>query len=331
MYLHGWKGFGLRKQPKNSLRAVEVFVVTENIIHNFKMKKSLLLIIIYAFAACSSREFESVVIKGSDTEVNLALDLSETFMETDEVISIAVTGGGSGSGIAALINRKCDIANSSREFKSSEKELAEERGIEVIPIIFATDALAFITHPGVGVDSLTVAQVGAIYRGEVTNWKELSGNDLPISLYGRQGNSGTFSFVQEKILQGEYSNQMKQMNGTAQILEAVKTDQSGIGYVGIGYIVDEHGKQTEGIKVLAIKENDAATAVSPANIQAIIEGKYVVTRPLYQYINGKPKGKLKEFIQFELSEAGQAIVKRNGYFPVTPKDIELNTIQGIYE
>jgi len=295
------------------------------------MKKSLFFLVVLACAACSSLEFESVAIKGSDTEVNLALDLSETFMEDDLGISIAVTGGGSGSGIAALINRKCDIANSSREFKSSEKKLAEERGIDVVPIIFATDALAFITHPDAGIDSLTMDQVGSIYRGETTNWKDFGGGDIPISLYGRQGNSGTFSFVQEKILKGEYSNQMKQMNGTAQILEAVKTDKSGIGYVGIGYILDKDGGLTEGIKVIAIKENETAPAVSPANIDAIIQGKYVVTRPLYQYTNGKPTGKLKEFIQFELSEQGQAIVQRNGYFPITPRDIEQNTTQGIYE
>lgn len=287
------------------------------------------LIIGLCIAACSTRAYETITIKGSDTEVNLALDLAETFMMADESVSIAVTGGGSGAGIAALINQKCDIANASRPFKTAEITLAKERNIAVTPIIFGIDALAFVTHPSVGVTQLTLEQVGNIFKGEITNWKDVGGKDATISLYGRQSNSGTFVFVQQNILKDEYANYMKQMNGTAQILEAIKTDPNSIGYVGIGYVVDKNGTVMEGINTLAIQETEDALAINPTNIQAIMDGKYAITRPLYQYINGTPSGKTKAFIQFELSPAGQAIVQRNGYFPITPKYKKQNSQNGL--
>lgn len=289
--------------------------------------------LIYGFIifllSCSQHEFESIKIKGSDTEVNLALDLAETFMERDPNISIAVTGGGSGTGIAALINQKCDIANSSREFRNSEMKLAEKAGVNVIPIVFAIDALAFVVNPAVMVDVLTVEQIAQIFRGEINNWKEVGGNDAPISLYGRQSNSGTFVFVQQSILKGEYSNKMKQMNGTAQILEAIKADPNATGYLGIGYLINEAGKLAEGIKVIAVKSDEDTTPVAPTNIQAIINGDYAITRPLYQYTNGLPKNKIREFIAYELSPEGQEVVQRSGYFPITPKYRKENSKYGL--
>ncbi len=281
------------------------------------------------FLSCSTRDYETVTIKGSDSEVNMALNLAETFMMQDSAISIAVTGGGSGAGIASLINNKCDIANSSRPFKLAEVELARERGITVTPVVFAIDALAIVTHPSVGIDSLTIEQVAQIFKGTINNWKALGSRDAGISLYGRQSNSGTFVYVQQNILKGEYSNAMKQMNGTAQILEAIKTDPNSIGYVGIGYIINKEAKAMDGVKVLSIKPSATSPAVNPTNRQAIINGDYIITRPLYQYTNGNPTGKTKAFIQFELSQAGQAIVERNGYFPITKQYKQQNSQYGL--
>ncbi len=267
--------------------------------------------------SCSFRDVETIVIRGSDTEVNLVLRLAETFMDEDPDISIAVTGGGSGTGIAALINKKTDIANSSREFKPSELELARERGVDVVPIIFAVDALTFVVNDALTVDALTLDEIKAIYTGEITNWSTLGGQDLPISLYGRQANSGTFVYIQKNILQADYSDQMKQMNGTSQIIESIKNDPAGIGYVGIGYIVDKEGKVTEGIKILDIKVQDSAEAVSPLKFSNITDGTYPIVRPLYQYLDGQPTGKLKEFLLYELSDEGQEIISDGGYFPIT--------------
>ncbi len=293
------------------------------------MNRILIWSLFILFWGCSQRGFQSIKIKGSDTEVNLALDLAETFMEKDPDISIAVTGGGSGTGIAALLNQKCDIANSSREFRDAEMNLAVKLGINVIPIVFAIDALAFVVNPSVEVEALTVEQIAQIFRGDVSSWKEVGGKDTPISLYGRQSNSGTFVFVQQNILKGEYSNRMKQMNGTAQILEAIKADPNAIGYLGIGYIVNEAGDLAEGIKVISVKVDEDTTPVNPTDVQAIINGDYVITRPLYQYTNGLPENKTKAFIAYELSAEGQEIVRRNGYFPITPQYRKENSKYGL--
>lgn len=273
---------------------------------------------------CAGRDYETIVIRGSDTEVNLVLRLAETYMARDSSVSIAVTGGGSGTGVAALINKKTDIANSSRAFQAAELELAEARGVDVLPIVFAIDALSFIVNESLPIDSLTLEQVRAIYTGEVTDWSAYGGPPLPISLYGRQGNSGTFMYVQEEILRQDYSPDMKQMNGSSQIVESIKQDRAGIGYVGIGYILNEYEELTDGLKALSIRGEGQDRAISPTRTANIRGGDYVVTRPLYQYLDGEPSGKLKDFLEFELSETGQEIVAENGYFPVTEKYRRMN-------
>ena len=280
--------------------------------------------------ACGPAGVEQITVKGSDTEVNLALSLAEDFMGRDSLVSISVTGGGSGSGIAALINRKTDIANSSRDMTEAERAMARARGVQPVGIIFAIDALAVIVHPDNPVESLTTEQIGAIYRGDVRNWKEVGGADQPISLYGRQSNSGTFVFFREQLLKGEYSRDMKQMNGTAQLVEGVKNDRAGIGYVGIVYVVNPEGEADPGLKVLAIGTGDGTPAVSPLNVAAITSGAYTITRPLFQFTDSIPTGRLLDFIEFELSEPGQQIVRASGYFPVSDTYRRQNEKLGIY-
>lgn len=260
----------------------------------------------------------NILVKGSDTEVNVALTLAETFMAKDAKISIAVTGGGSGAGIAALLNDKTDIANSSRPMKAEEYEMAHERGIDPQVVIFAMDALAIVVNEKLDLDSITIAQVGAIYRGQITNWKALGAQDMPISLYGRQSNSGTFVYFQDSILQAEYSQDLKQMNGTAQIVEGLKTDPAGIGYVGVGYLVQEGKLSINGVKVLTVKENANSQSYAPTNIENIKTGLYPIVRPLFQYTNGSPKGKVRDFLLFCLSPEGQKLVEESGYYPVIP-------------
>lgn len=272
--------------------------------------------------SCGRSDIETIVIRGSDTEVNLVLRLAETYMESHDKVSIAVTGGGSGTGIAALINKKTDIANSSRAFKEAELRLAKERGVDVIPIIFAVDALSFIVHPDLSIDALSIADIRSIYTGQIDNWNAVGGPDLPISLYGRQGNSGTFTFIQTEILKADYDASMKQMNGTSQIIESIKNDKAGIGYVGIGYIVNKTGEQMEGVKVLSIAEENKE--VSPLETAAITNGDYPIVRPLYQYLDGYPDGVLQAFLEYELSDKGQAIISENGYFPITKKHRQQN-------
>lgn len=250
-------------------------------------------------------------IKGSDSEVNLVQALVEAFAEVNDKAEFSVTGGGSGTGISALINKQTDIANSSRPMKDTEIKDAKAQGVEPVPIVFAMDGLAVIVHEKNPVSQLTVEQVGKIFAGNITNWKEVGGADKPISLYGRQSNSGTYVFFMDRVVKGDYSPSMQNMNGNSQIAEGVRADETGIGYVALGYV-----QGAAGIKALMLAETEAGPFVSPTETAKVKNGEYVLTRPLYQYLNGVPAGALRMFIDFELSAEGQALVEKEGFLPV---------------
>ena len=279
------------------------------------MKKFITALLIMSFAFLSARfamaAEDMVQIKGSDTLINVVQKLAETFMAKNSGKFLSVTGGGSGTGIAALINRKCDIADSSRQIKSKEVEDANTKGVDPKRVVVAIDGLSIIVGAQNPVDRLTVDQIGKIYRGEVKNWNEVGGSDTPITLYGRQSNSGTYDFMKEVVMKGEYSPALKSMNGNAQIVEAVKQDASGIGYVGVGY-----AKEAAGIKVLKVASSPALGYFDPFNSADVKSGRYPISRPLNQYMNGIPKGVAKDFIEFELSSEGQEIVEKEGFFAI---------------
>jgi phosphate transport system substrate-binding protein len=258
-------------------------------------------------------------IKGSDTLINLVQKLSEAYMEKNPGKMIGVTGGGSGTGIAALINGKCDIANSSRLIKQKEIEMAVDKGITPTKIIVAVDGLSFIVNAENKIDKLTVDELGKIFRGEVTNWKDVGGEDAPISLYGRQSNSGTYDFVMEFVTKGDYSPKMRQMNGNAQIMEAVKSDKTAIGYVGVSY-----AKGAAGVTVLSVAMTQGGYYASPLKEEEIRSGKYPISRGLYQYVNGIPSGDVKDFLAFELGPEGQKIVQEEGFFSLPEEYVKSN-------
>ena len=285
--------------------------------------KFIWLICIFLLFSCGN-PVDNIVIRGSDTEVNLVLQLAENYMDQNEGVSIAVTGGGSGTGIAALINKNTHIANSSRSFTSYEKELAQSRGIEVVPIVFALDAICFIVHEDLNLKSVTLSEAKDIFSGKIDNWSSLANWDREVSLYGRQGNSGTFLYVRDQILQKDYSMAMKQMNGTSQIIEGVRNDPAGIGYVGVGYVVNPEGNPIDGIKILGIQPQKNANIHYPLDSLQQLNEEYPFVRPLYQYVDGVPSGHLRDFILYELSVEGQMLTSRNGYFPVSDKFSSLN-------
>jgi phosphate transport system substrate-binding protein len=258
-------------------------------------------------------------IKGSDSEVNLVQALVEEFADVNEKAEFSVTGGGSGTGIAALINKQTDIANSSRPMSDAEIQQAKANGIEPVPIVFAFDGLAVLVNAGNPVEKMTIEQIGKIFAGEITNWSEVGGENKPISLYGRQTTSGTYVFFRDKVVGGDYSPSMQMMPGTSQIVEGVRQDVTGIGYAAIGYV-----KGSSGIKAVNIAEKNGEPYISPLDDEKVFSGVYPLTRPLFQYLNGKPAGALKQFIEFELSEAGQAIVVKEGFLPVTPHYVQEN-------
>ena len=229
----------------------------------------------------------SYQIKGSDSEVNVVQSLVEAFYEINPNVEFSVTGGGSGVGISALTAGEIDVANSSRPMSDSEIESARANGVEPIPIVFAMDGLAVIIHADNQVENLTVEQVGKIFAGEITNWSEVGGADSPISLYGRQSNSGTYVFFRERVVKGDYSPAKKNMNGNSQIVEGVRADVSGIGYVAMGFI-----QGTTGIKAVGLAETAAGPFVTPTELDRVKAGEYVLTRPLYQYYGVQPTGAL---------------------------------------
>ena len=272
---------------------------------------SLIVALLFCANMAMAANSEMVQIKGSDTLINLVQKLAEVYMQKHPGANIAVTGGGSGTGIAALVNRKCDIADASRGIKASEVADANSKGIDPKRVIVAIDGLSIIVNAQNPVSKLTVDEIGKIYRGEAKNWSEFGGNNAPIALYGRQSNSGTYDFMKENVMKGEYATSMKSMNGNAQIVEAIKQDVSGIGYVGVGY-----AQSATGITALNVAVNPAMGYFSPFNAVDVRTGKYPITRPLNQYIDGMPKGPAKDFIVFELSGEGQGIVEKEGFYPI---------------
>jgi len=262
---------------------------------------------------------KTIQIKGSDTMINLVQVLAEEYMGQNPGTALAVLGGGSGTGVSALINRTTIIADASRDFSEKEFAQAWEKGVKPRAFVIAIDGLSIVVNAKNPLDRLTMAQVGALYRGEVKNWKALGGPNTAVSLYGRQSNSGTYVFLQEHVLNKQnYSTDMKEMNGNAQIVESILQDEAGIGYVGVGYVYDQNGKIRQGLKVLNISKDPKSPAFSPLDKANIDSGKYPISRPLFQFTDGKPGADAAKFIMFETGPEGQKIVEREGFFTISP-------------
>ncbi len=270
----------------------------------------------------------TIIIKGSDTELPMVRDLANFFRKENSQITIDISGGGSSVGIEALINNETDIANSSREIKTSEMTRAKLNGVYPTPIMFSVDALAIITNSKLGVDSLSTEHLTQIFSGEITNWKSFGGPDLPIVIYGRDSLSGTYSYLKDKFIRAPYSAKMKHLHGNAEIVAAVQKDIAGVGYAGAGFLMDENGKPNGSIWAMPIYLK-GSRAYSPYEVNAVKKGDYVLTRPLYQYINGKPRTQIYDFIMSELTLRGQEMIKTHGYFPINDYQTEINKLNGL--
>ncbi|MEN6559819.1 MAG: PstS family phosphate ABC transporter substrate-binding protein [Acidobacteriota bacterium] len=258
-----------------------------------------------------------IQVKGSDTMVNLVQILAEEYMGKNPGTAIAVLGGGSGTGITGLINQTCDIADHSREWKPKEIDQAWEKGVTPRFFVVAVDGLSIVVNEKNPVDQLTMAQVGALYRGEIKNWKTLGEFQEPVSLYGRQSNSGTYVFMQEFVLGNKnYSTDMKEMNGNAQIIEGILQDEGAVGYVGVGYLYDENHRIRKGLKVLKISKEPNGAGYLPTDGASVESGAYPISRPLYMATNGKPKGDVAQFLGWIVGPEGQSIVEREGFFTI---------------
>ncbi len=250
---------------------------------------------------------KAITIKGSDTMLLLGQRWAEVYMQRNPGVVIQVTGGGSGVGIAALINGSTEICQASRSMKDSEKKKLRDRyfttGVE-IPV--AKDGVTLYINEKNPVKELTLDQIREIYTGRVTNWKQFGGPDAKIVLYGRENSSGTYVFFREKALKNEdYNASMQSLPGTSAVVNAVSKDPNGIGYGGAAY--------AKGVKELAIKTDQGSFLPVAENIKS---GAYPLARDLYWYLRNKPTGETKKLVDWVLSAEGQEIVTKVGYFPI---------------
>lgn len=257
---------------------------------------------------------ETIENKGSDTLVNLALAWAEAYMSSYPEVRISVTGGGSGTGIAAMINGTVDIANASRAMKSEEIEAAEGNGITPIEFVVARDAIAVVVHPSNPVDNLTLAQISDIYTGKITNWQELGGEDRPIVLLSRESNSGTYVFFLENVIQlGTGNNDLLfspdtlLMPSSEGISSEVRLNPNAIGYDGLGYVTPDQ-------KMLAIASDANGPFVLPS-VESVNNSAYPISRPLYMYTAGEPTGQIEAYMNWIMNEGQQFVIKL-GFVPL---------------
>jgi phosphate transport system substrate-binding protein len=285
-----------------------------------------IILILLIFTSCSKQSQaankndqaqEKILIenKGSDTIVNLALAWAEQYQSLHPEVSISVTGGGTGTGIASLINNTADLANASRQIKPEEIQDAMANGIVPIEFVIARDAIAIVANPTNPVNKLTLQQISDIYSGKINNWMEVGGEDRPIVRLSRETNSGTHVYFLENVLRlGEKDN--KTLFSTDTLLlpssQGITTETSqnpnAIGYDGLGYVTPE-------VKVIAVAETESGPFIIPS-AETVNSGKYPIARDLYMYTNGQPTDTIKNYLEWIQSSDGQKIVSELGFVPV---------------
>lgn len=280
------------------------------------------LLLMSVAAGCSSRpaaaeaEAEAAMAiqnKGSDTLVNLALAWAENYMTAHPEVRISVTGGGSGTGIAAMINGTVDLANASREMKAEEIAAAEANGFTPVEYVVARDAIAVVINPNNPVNELTLQQISDIYTGKITNWQEVGGDNRPIVLLSRESNSGTYVYFLENVIRlGEKSDLLFSpdtllMPSSEGISVEVRHNPNAIGYDGLGYVTADQ-------KMVAVAADAGGPFVLPS-VASVNDGAYPISRPLLMYTRGEPRGQLKAYLDWLLSD-GQALVATLGFVPL---------------
>jgi phosphate transport system substrate-binding protein len=268
-------------------------------------------------SGCGKRsgQSNSLQIKGSDTMVNLGQAWAEEYMKQNPDISVAVTGGGSGTGITALLNNTCDIAEVSRLMKDDEIKMAEAKGFEPNKIVVALDGLAVVVNPANKVSELTIDQLADIFTGKIKNWKEVGGRDAKIVLLSREVNSGTHVYFKEHVLRKgkadgkeEFTPEALLLPSSQAIADEVSQNQDAIGYYGMGYITAKE-------KAINVMKDKNSPAIPPTT-ENVVSGAYPISRPLLMYTKGEPRGLVKMFIDYVLSPTGQEIVKNLDFVPV---------------
>ncbi len=265
-------------------------------------------------AATITANAQNITVKGSDTLVILGQKWAETYMKSHPGTTVQVTGGGSGTGIAALLNGATDICNASRPMKPAETaDFVKKFRARPREYKMCLDGLSVYIQNDNPVQSLSLPQLEGIFTGKITNWKQVGGPDMPISLYGRENSSGTYEFFKEHVLnKKDFAATTKTMPGTAAVIQGVAKDKGGIGYGGIAY--------GEGVKAVKVSKADGGEAIEPTEAN-VLNGAYPISRHLFNYVApAKDTGAVAAYIGWCLSDAGQAVVKDVGYFPL-PKNL----------
>jgi len=259
---------------------------------------------------------QTIVNKGSDTIVNLALAWAEAYRQVEPQVSISVTGGGSGTGIAALINGTLDLANASRQIKPEEREQAEANGIVPVEFVVARDAIAIIVNPNNPVEQLTIGQLSDIYSGKIDNWSEVGGDDRPIVKLSRETNSGTHVYFLEAVLRRGDSEDKTHFSPDTLLLPSsegitaeVRDNPNAIGYDGLGYV-------TADVKVISVAADAAGPFVQPSS-ETVNNGQYPIARDLYMYSADQPTGRVLDYLNWILGPEAQRIVSELGFVPTS--------------
>ena len=270
-----------------------------------------------SLAAGNAQARTEIQNKGSDTLVNVAQTFAEEYAKVNPEVAIAVSGGGSGTGIAAMINGTVDIANSSRKMKDKEIKQAQERGQNPIEHIVGYDALAIYVNKNNPANSMTIADLAKIYGrdGGATKWQDL-GIQVPgcdsgeIVVVSRQNNSGTYAYFQEHVLgeKGKFRLGTLDMHGSKDVVDLVEKTPCAIGYSGLAYATDH-------VKTVCIAPEAGKPCVMPSE-DAALDGTYPIARPLFMYTNGEPQGEIKKYMDWIMSDTGQCLVAKEGYAPV---------------
>lgn len=268
-----------------------------------KVRRSLLIALSLLSISASAQR-----IKGSDTVLPVAQQTAERFMNQHPDTRVTVTGGGTGVGISALLDNTTDIAMASRPIKFSEKMKIKSAGEDVAEIVVAYDALAVVAHPSNPVKQLTRQQLEDIFRGKITNWKQVGGDDRKIVVYSRETSSGTYEFFKESVLKNKnYMASSLSMPATGAIIQSVSQTKGAIGYVGLAYVSPR-------VKTLSVSY-DGKHYAAPT-VENATNKTYPIVRPLYYYYDAKNKTQIAPLLEFILSPEGQDIIKKSGYIPV---------------
>jgi phosphate transport system substrate-binding protein len=246
----------------------------------------------------------AITVAGSDTMVNLAQAWAEEFMKANPGVQLSVKGGGSGTGIAALLNGTVDFADSSREMKPEEIAQLKAKGGDAVQTVVGRDGITIIVNPSNTITDISIGDLGRVYRGEITNWKKLGGPDRPITLVSRDPSSGTYDLFNTKVIGAnkKFAKSAKLLPSTQAIVDEVKANPDAIGYIGVGY-------ESAGVKAITLDGKSATKAT-------VLDGSYELARTLNMYSNGAPKDVTKAYVGWILSDAGQKIVTDQGFVTV---------------